>query len=152
MSACVLIWAAGRTRAVSGVVVLHCAQVSFKEGCNPAARQSMISYLQEMGAPPKLVALQEATGPMGLWASADDLAEPVPLPRERPTTVAQADEPPVIEDEPPPPVRRRPRRYYGDEPPPYYGPPPGTIYIPERGAVVPCLLPLITGGLIRFCI
>jgi hypothetical protein len=89
---------------------------------------------------------------MSLWASADDLAEPVPLPRERPTTVAQADEPPGIEEEPPPPARRRPRRYYGDEPPPYYGPPPGTIYIPERGAVVPCLLPLITGGLIRFCI
>jgi hypothetical protein len=150
-SSCALIWSAGRPRRVAGELIFHCARDPSEQSCSEPGRRAMVAYLRAMDVPERLVSLQEAAGlSIGLWAKAEDLAEPVPLPRERPIVVAQVadgrdgyrdpDEPPEQWQDAP---RRypQPRRYYAPEPypPP---PPPGWLYGPG-GRLIPCALWLL---------
>src|SRR5262249_33634639 len=53
VSACALIWSAGRHRTVDGRLAMHCATTpAAPYQCDPAARERMLAYLREMNAPP----------------------------------------------------------------------------------------------------
>jgi hypothetical protein len=123
VSACALIWAAGQRRTVNGRLAMHCPTFPGELQCYAPARQTMIAYLREMGAPAAVIDLQEAAGSTSpLWVPAELLTAQPPV----------ADEGPV-EEEPaePPPPRRHPRpRYHEPWPggPPTAYPPP--VYYP----------------------
>jgi hypothetical protein len=134
VSACSLVWAAGRRRVVNGHLGMHCAvTLAAPEQCDPAARAGMVAFLQEMDAPPVLVEYQQAAGS----------TYPIYVEREK---LLVADGVDLDEPPPPPPPPRQPRL-----PGQYYGPPPGFIELPG-GRIAPCILPLITAGLLRACI
>jgi hypothetical protein len=151
MSACVLVWSAGKTRAVGGVLRVHCpTQPGSPYQCDTLGRERMIRYLREMDAPAGVVRMQEAVNWLALQVTPEQLAE---APEVQPR-LAQRDAAPIEEDEPVPPPRRRPRPRYHDEPPPYYGPaplPPGWLIMPP-GRPVPCALTVLTFGAVPVCI
>jgi hypothetical protein len=142
VSACALIWAAGQRRTVNGRLAMHCPTFPGELQCYAPARQTMIAYLREMGAPAAVIDLQEAAGSTSvLYVEPEKLAqiEPPP-PNEGPYVDAYG-----ADRQPPPRRLRRP-------PPPYYGPPPGFVppgwYMTPLGPV-PCL-PALVG--LPFCI
>src|SRR5262249_3418512 len=52
MSACVLIWAGGKTRTVAGALQVHCPTLlAAPYQCDAPGRERMVRYLREMNAP-----------------------------------------------------------------------------------------------------
>jgi len=145
-SACALIWAAGVKRSVDGRLAMHCPTFPGELQCYAPTRQVMMAYLREMGAPPAVIELQEAAGSgPPLWVEPKQLEAAQPVADGEAASHGHRDD---DLDEPAPPPPRRPRYHE----PPVYGPPPGWIFIPREQRAAPCLLMLLTFGMLPVCI